>query len=1061
MKKVKFVLSAIMLVVALFISIVAVNFTFTGTDTLSAAEIAEARAYSESLRHDRLMESYIKVPSMDENFKDDEITVILDGEHSGTGVKDSYYDFNEVLTELSKVDNLDLDSVEELFKPDPGEVIESPTYRRMYNIKLEVPGKESVMEVIDELLELDMVLSAEPQYIYETVSTAISSPPSDTYYDEQWGLTGTYGIDVETAWEIADGSGIRVGIFEKNIDNGHEDLAGRFGGSNFTPTGANIDHGTHVGGIISAVQDNNMGVAGVSKATLYLLDRSDFVGSLDFAADNDIKIVNASFYFGIQSNNSVEYSSAVLAHAQAIKNYGEKGGLLICAAGNHHTNTDQIPMYPAGYGNSRLFPEIDNVISVGAINSNGTRCSFSNYGNNSVQIYAPGSSIISTYPASMCDDGTHKDTYDNKHIARGYHTMPGTSMAAPFVTGTAALILSYNQSLTGAEIKDIILDNATNITINESSAKLLNAGNALTDIYDPNRLGLRNMGWLDGSGWQIQVTNPRDTEIRVVYNTKMCYGGDAEEWTGLSDIAYFDLPARASRVVSVQGNASATHVAFSFVSGNTRYITYANELDEDTFWLTPRVSTATYNRYRVTFDDGNGEESSLWLSIVGKNDNTWLIDLMNDTGKNRTFYYNTRLCYEGDAQHWTDLNDEDDVYIPDGETTDEPLEITENMTATSIAISYFEDGHRYICYANELDKSGTMAIYGRPIMYTKNGMTVAILGKNGNTWEIYLRNDTGKTQTFEYNTKMCYAGDAEKWSGLSDPGYVTLSPGRSMTIYISENFSATSIAISYENTSRHTRYIFYAYHLDKDTATMDAFASTVDTSAPPDDGCLAPGTMITLADGTQKAVEELTGDEMLLVWNMETGTYDSAPILFIDSDQTGHYEVIEASFSDGTTVEIISEHGFWDVDLNEYVYLDENAEDYIGHEFIKQDGGGYTEVTLTDVDISTEITEAYSPVTYGHLCYYVNGMLSMPGGVTGLMNIFDVDPDTLTIDEEAYAADIAEYGLFTYEEFYESFPVPEEIFDAFNGKYLKVSIGKGLITAEQIGALIERYAEFF
>ena len=117
------------------------------------------------------------------------------------------------MAELGKVDNLDFDSIEELFEPDPSEVIESPTYRRMYNIKLEVPGKENVIDAIDELLELDMVLSAEPQYIYETVSTAISSPTSDTYYDEQWGLTGTYGIDVGTAWEIADGSGIRVGIF--------------------------------------------------------------------------------------------------------------------------------------------------------------------------------------------------------------------------------------------------------------------------------------------------------------------------------------------------------------------------------------------------------------------------------------------------------------------------------------------------------------------------------------------------------------------------------------------------------------------------------------------------------------------------------------------------------------------------------------------------------------------------------------------------------------------------------------------------------------------------------
>lgn len=103
----------------------------------------------------------------------------------------------------------------------------------------------------------------------------------------------------------------------------------------------------------------------------------------------------------------------------------------------------------------------------------------------------------------------------------------------------------------------------------------------------------------------------------------------------------------------------------------------------------------------------------------------------------------------------------------------------------------------------------------------------------------------------------------------------------------------------------------------------------------------------------------------------------------------------------------------------------------------------------------------YSPVTYGHLCYYVNGMLSMPGGISGLINIFEVDPTTMTIDEEAYAEDIAEYGLFTYEEFSEEYEVSEEVFEAFNGRYLKVAIGKGLITEERIGELIEKYSEFF
>ena len=141
--------------------------------------------------------------------------------------------------------------------------------------------------------------------------------------------------------------------------------------------------------------------------------------------------------------------------------------------------------------------------------------------------------------------------------------------------------------------------------------------------------------------------------------------------------------------------------------------------------------------------------------------------------------------------------------------------------------------------------------------------------------------------------------------------------------------------------------------------------------------------------------------------------------------------------------------------------MDEYAADYIGHDFLKQGENGMTAVTLVDVEVSTEVTVAYSPVTYGHLCYFVNGMLSMPGGVDGLFNIFEVDPDTMMYDAEAMAADIEQYGLYTYEELNALVPVSEVMFDAVNGQYLKVAVGKGIITIEQIGELVERYADLF
>ena len=107
------------------------------------------------------------------------------------------------------------------------------------------------------------------------------------------------------------------------------------------------------------------------------------------------------------------------------------------------------------------------------------------------------------------------------------------------------------------------------------------------------------------------------------------------------------------------------------------------------------------------------------------------------------------------------------------------------------------------------------------------------------------------------------------------------------------------------------------------------------------------------------------------------------------------------------------------------------------------------------------MTEAWSPVTVGHLCYFVNGMLSMPGGVGGLFNIFEVDPETMTYDYEQIEKDIETYGLYTYEELNAICPLSEDMFNAAGGAYLKISIGKGNLTEEELFAMITRYSKFF
>ena len=226
-------------------------------------------------------------------------------------------------------------------------------------------------------------------------------------------------------------------------------------------------------------------------------------------------------------------------------------------------------------------------------------------------------------------------------------------------------------------------------------------------------------------------------------------------------------------------------------------------------------------------------------------------------------------------------------------------------------------------------------------------------------------------------------------------------------------------------------------------------------------GCVTPDTLITLANGKQVRVDALTGKEELLVWNMETGKLDAAPILFVDNDPAEEMEIVHLYFSDGTDVKVIYEHGFWDYDLNKYVYLDRDAAKYVGHTFAKQNGDQLTKVKLTKVALENKVTTAWSPVTEGHLCYFVNGMLSMPGGVEGLFNIFDVDAKTMTYDYEAMERDIAKYGLFTYEELNAIAPLSREMFEAAGGAYLKVSIGKGNLTMDELVYMINRYSKYF
>ena len=239
------------------------------------------------------------------------------------------------------------------------------------------------------------------------------------------------------------------------------------------------------------------------------------------------------------------------------------------------------------------------------------------------------------------------------------------------------------------------------------------------------------------------------------------------------------------------------------------------------------------------------------------------------------------------------------------------------------------------------------------------------------------------------------------------------------------------------------------------TADITLYAQWTEESS---GNCITGDTLITLADGTQERMDEITEDDMVLVFDHETGEYATMPLLYYVNDGVDEYRIINLEFSDGNVTRLIYEHALFDMTLNQYVYIRENNyNEFIGHEFAKDNGnGGFIRVVLEEGYITEETVGCYSITSLYHLNYYINGMLSLPGAIDGLFNYFEYDPATLKYDEEEMQNDIETYGLYTYEDFAE-YATPEMFETILPAQYLKVSVGKGLITFEGIIQLINTY----
>ena len=281
---------------------------------------------------------------------------------------------------------------------------------------------------------------------------------------KNWGICNSNrvqsSIHAVESWKLTRPSKkVVVAVIDTGVSEGHRDLASTIWidqdelkrhntvyGWNFVTDQPNpLDdhgHGTHVAGIIAADYDSKTGVSGVAPgvqimSVKYYSDANpgsvnlrNTIKAINYAVDHGAQIINYSG--GGPEFNEDEYL--------ALKKAEYKGVLVVAAAGNEHQNVDLVEnyYYPSAY-------RLSNIISVAAIDINNNLLPSSNYGKTKVDIAAPGENIYSTLPGQRF----------------GY--MSGTSMAAPFVTGVAALLKSCNPRLSPTQIKSIILESVYKI----------------------------------------------------------------------------------------------------------------------------------------------------------------------------------------------------------------------------------------------------------------------------------------------------------------------------------------------------------------------------------------------------------------------------------------------------------------------------------------------------------------------------------------------------------------------------------------------------------------------
>ena len=236
-------------------------------------------------------------------------------------------------------------------------------------------------------------------------------------------------------------------------DNPYDISDATYGNGNPDIRDSEESHGTHVAGIIAAVRGNKKGVDGVAQAVKIMAIRTvpdgdeydkDVALAIRYAVDNGAKVINASF--GKKFSPNAEWVYDALKYAE------EKDVLFVHAAGNDGLDLDDLSNtnYPNDHQLQKGKEIVSNYLAVGALTSSygpTMVASFSNYGKENVDIFAPGDGIYSTMPNNS------------------YEFQGGTSMAAPAVSGIAAMIRAYFPQLSAAQVKQVIMESGLPISI--------------------------------------------------------------------------------------------------------------------------------------------------------------------------------------------------------------------------------------------------------------------------------------------------------------------------------------------------------------------------------------------------------------------------------------------------------------------------------------------------------------------------------------------------------------------------------------------------------------------